>query len=127
MSADRVELGKRTGSFAQGIAVRGARTIYVSGKVGVDESGRIVGKDDLAAQTRQTFANIEGTLAEAGATLRDVVKITTFIVPMDRYQEFARVRAEVFGDTVPASSTVGVSSLVSPEYLIEIEAIAVVD
>ena len=127
MPVERRELGKRTGSFAQGIAVRAGRTVYVSGKVGVDESGKIVGTDDLAAQTRQTFANIQATLSEAGASLSDVVKITTFIVPMERYQEFARVRAEVFGESVPASSTVGVASLVSPEYLIEIEAIAVVD
>ena len=59
--------------------------------------------------------------------LKDVVKITTFIVPMDRYSEYAAVRAEVFGGQYPASSTVGVASLVSPDYLIEIEAIAVVD
>ena len=123
----RVELGKRSGSFAQGIAVEGKRLIYVSGNVGIDESGKVVATDDVAAQTRQTFANIEAVLAEAGASLRDVVKITTFLVPMERYQEFARVRAEVFGDTLPASSTVGVASLVSPDYLVEIEAVAVVD
>ena len=122
----RVELGQRSGSFAKGIAVEGGRLIYVSGSVGTDESGKIVGRDDVAAQTRQTFRNIEAVLKEAGASLRDVVKITTFLVPMERYQEFATVRAEVFGDTVPASSTVGVASLVSPDYLIEIEAIAAV-
>ena len=123
----RVELGKRTGSFAPGVAVEGKRLIFVSGNVAVDASGQLVGKGDVGAQTRQIFRNIEAVLAEAGATLRDVVKITTFIVPMDRYAEFAAVRAEVFGGKYPASSTVGVSSLVSPDYLIEIEAIAVVD
>ena len=122
----RVELGKRSGSFAQGIAVEGGRLIYVSGKVGTDGSGQVA-TDDVAAQTRQAFSNIAAVLGEAGAALRDVVKITAFLVPMERYREFARVRAEVFGDTVPASSTVGVASLVSPEYLIEIEAVAVVD
>jgi reactive intermediate/imine deaminase len=123
----RRELGKRTGSFAPGIEVSGKRLIYVSGNVGIDANGQIVGKGDVAAQTRQTFRNIEAILAEAGATLKDVVKITTFLVPMNRYGEFAAVRAEVFGGQYPASSTVGVNALVSPDYLIEIEAVAVVD
>jgi reactive intermediate/imine deaminase len=123
----RVELGKRTGSFAPGIAVDAKRLVFVSGNVAVDAEGRPVGKGDVGAQTRQIFRNIEAVLAEAGATLKDVVKITTFIVPMERYAEFAAVRAELFGDTVPASSTVGVASLVSPDYLIEIEAVAVLD
>src|SRR5262245_45333136 len=124
---ERTELGKRTGSFAPGIAVTGKRHVFVSGNVGTDANGQVVGKNDVGAQARQTFKNIEATLAQAGASLKDVVKITTFIVPIDRYGEFAAVRAEVFGGQYPASSTVGVASLVSPDYLIEIEAIAVVD
>ena len=124
---ERTELGKRTGSFAPGIAVAGKRLIFVSGNVSLDPNGQVIGKGDVGAQSRQTFRNIEAILAQAGASLKDVVKITTFIVPMDRYAEFAAVRAEVFGGQYPASSTVGVSSLVSPDYLIEIEAIAVVD
>jgi 2-iminobutanoate/2-iminopropanoate deaminase len=124
---ERTELGKRTGSFAPGIAVTGKRLIFVSGNVGTDANGQVVGKNDVGAQARQAFKNIDATLAQAGASLKDVVKITTFIVPMDRYGEFAAVRAEVFGGQYPASSTVGVASLVSPGYLIEIEAIAVVD
>ena len=123
----RVELGKRTGSFAPGIAVEGRRLIFVSGNVAVDADGQLVGRGDVGAQTRQIFQNIAAVLAEAGATLADVVKITTFIVPMDRYGEFSAVRAEVFDGQYPASATVGVASLVSPDYLIEIEAVAVVD
>jgi reactive intermediate/imine deaminase len=123
----RVELGKRTGSFAPGIAVEGKRLIFVSGNVSVDASGQLVGKGDVGAQTRQIFKNIDAVLAEGGATLRDVVKITTFIVPMERYAEFSAVRGELFDGQYPASATVGVASLVSPDYLIEIEAIAAVD
>ena len=61
----------------------------------------------MGAQSRQAFRNIAATLAEAGAKLKDVVKITTFIVPMERYAEFAAVRGEVFDGQYPASSTVG--------------------
>jgi 2-iminobutanoate/2-iminopropanoate deaminase len=127
MPMERHELGRRTGSFAPGVAVTGKRLIFVSGNVGVDSSGQVVGKGDVSAQSRQTFKNIEAILAQAGASLRNVVKITTFLVPMERYAEFAAVRAEVFGDQYPASSTVGVASLVSPDFLIEIEATAVLD
>jgi 2-iminobutanoate/2-iminopropanoate deaminase len=123
----RVELGKRTGSFAPGIAVEGKRLIFVSGNVSVDADGQLVGRGDVGAQTRQIFENIEAVLVEGGATLKDVVKITTYIVPMERYAEFSAVRAEVFDGQYPASAAVGVASLVSPDYLIEIEATAVVD
>jgi reactive intermediate/imine deaminase len=123
----RTELGKRTGSFSPGIAVEGKRLIFVSGQVATDAGGQLVGKGDVGAQARQAFTNVEAVLAEAGASLRDIVKITTFIVSMERYGEFAAVRAEVFGGRYPASSTVGVASLVSADYLIEIEAVAVVD
>src|SRR5262249_36752794 len=104
----RVELGRRTGSFAPGIAVDGKRLAFVSGCVANDAAGNLVGKGDVSAQTRQAFANMAAVLAEAGASLRDVVKITTFIVRMERYQEFSAVRAEVFEGQYPASSTVGV-------------------
>lgn len=120
----RVELGKRTGSYALGIAVDAKRLVFVSGCVATDAEGKLVGKGDVGAQTRQAFANMAAVLAEAGATLKDVVKITTFIVPMERYAEFSAVRAELFDGQYPASSAVGVASLVSDDYLVEIEAIA---
>jgi reactive intermediate/imine deaminase len=123
---ERTELGKRTGSFSPGIAVEAKRLIFVSGQVAVDADGQIVGKGDVGAQSRQAFKNVEAVLAQAGASLRDVVKITTFIVPMNRYSEFAMVRAEIFDGRYPASSTVGVASLVSADYLIEIEAVAAI-
>jgi reactive intermediate/imine deaminase len=123
---ERTELGRRTGSFAPGIAVEAKRLVFVSGQVSTDANGQVVGKGDVGAQARQAFKNVEVVLAQAGASLQDVVKITTFLVPMERYGEFAAVRAEVFGDRYPASSTVGVASLVSSDYLIEIEAVAVI-
>jgi 2-iminobutanoate/2-iminopropanoate deaminase len=123
----RVELGKRTGSYALGIAVDAKRLVFVSGCVSTNADGKLVGKGDVGAQTRQAFANMAAVLAEAGGTLKDVVKITTFIVPMERYAEFSAVRAEVFDGRYPASSAVGVASLVSDDFLIEIEAIAALD
>ena len=77
--------------FAMGVHV--GDTIYVSGHVAQDNDGNVVGKDDMAAQTRHVFLSIQEVLAEAGATLKDVVKITTYITDMERYSEFSAVRS----------------------------------
>ena len=100
-------------------------TIYVSGHVSQDADGNIVGEGDMTVQTRQVFASIEEVLAEAGSTMEDVVKITTYITDMSRYLEFSAVRAEVFPNAGMASATVACSELVRPEFLVEVETIAV--
>ncbi len=110
--------------FAMGVRV--GDTIYVSGHVAQDAAGNVVGADDMTAQTRQVFANIEAVLAEAGATMGDVVKITTYLTDMSRYAEFSAVRAEVFPDAQMASATVSCPELVSPAFLVEVETIAVI-
>jgi 2-iminobutanoate/2-iminopropanoate deaminase len=109
--------------FSMGVLV--GDTIYVSGHVAQDADGKVVGKGDMAAQTRQVFANIEAVLAEAGATLEDVVKITTYITDMSAYAAFSAVRAEMFPNAGMASATVAGAVLVSDDFLVEVEAIAV--
>lgn len=109
--------------FSMGVQV--GDTIYVSGHVSQDADGNVVGEGDMAAQTRQVFASIEAVLAEAGATMEDVVKITTYITDMTRYAEFSAVRAEVFPNAGMASATVAGAELVRPEFLVEVETIAV--
>ena len=80
----------------------------------------------MAAQTRQVFANIEAVLAESGATMEDVAKITTRITDMSRYAEFSAARAAVFPNAGMASATIAGVELVRPEFLVEVEAIAVI-
>lgn len=109
--------------FSMGVQV--GETIYVSGHVSQDENGNVVGEGDMTAQTRQVFASIEAVLAEAGATMEDVVKITTYITDMSLYSEFSAVRAEVFPNAGMASATVAGAQLVRPEFLVEVETIAV--
>ena len=108
----------------------GSRTIYIAGQVALDEKGALVGAGDLAAQTDQIMRNIGLCLAAAGASYEHVVKITTFVVnykPENR-AVIGKARAPFFADRPPpASSLVGVSALAAPEWLIEIEAIAVLD
>jgi enamine deaminase RidA (YjgF/YER057c/UK114 family) len=115
-------------AFAQAVVVEGAaRTIYVGGQNAVSPDGQIVGVGDLAAQTEQVFTNLETVLAAAGATLHDIVKWTIFIVQgQDILPGFA-VFQRRWGDNprTPAISSVFVAGLAHPDFLVEIEAIAV--
>jgi enamine deaminase RidA (YjgF/YER057c/UK114 family) len=107
----------------------GARTIYIAGQVSIDETGAVVGKGDLAAQTEQVMRNLERCLAAAGATFEHVVKITTFVVDYTPEMRpiIGKARTPFFADRPPPASTlVGVSALAAPEWIIEIEAVAVV-
>ena len=116
--------------FSQTVAVTGTRTIYVAGQVSIDASGALVGGGDLAEQTTQAMRNVGLALAAAGATYADVVKITTYVVGYKPEQRviIGKARAPFFaGGPPPASTLVGVACLAVPEWLIEIEAIAVVD
>lgn len=105
-------------------AVRAGDFIYTSGQVAYDHDGNIVGKGDMKAQAKQTFANIRDVLALAGATMDDVVKITAFVVDMSKYGEYSAARTEAFPGNLPASSTVSTPRLVNPDLLVEVEAVA---
>jgi enamine deaminase RidA (YjgF/YER057c/UK114 family) len=118
----------RPGTYTPVVVARGARTIYVSGQVPVNEKGELVGKGDLLAQAEQVFRNIDIALKGADATFADVVKITTFVVGFrpEHRALMHQVRSRyVSKDNPPASTLLGVQALAVPDYLIEIEAIAV--
>jgi enamine deaminase RidA (YjgF/YER057c/UK114 family) len=89
--------------------------------VGVDADGNVVG--DCEAQSRQVMASIRGVIEAAGGRMEDVAKITCFLTNMDDYPAYAKVRLETWPSNPPASSTVGVSALVRPELVVEVEAI----
>jgi len=116
-------------TYTHVVAARGAETVYISGQVALDANGNTVGAGDLAAQTDQVMRNLQTALAAAGATFGDVVKITTFVVgynPHDR-ATIASIRSQYLpADNPPASTLVGVAALASPDWLIEIEAVAVI-
>ncbi len=114
-----------TENFRIAQAVQVGDTIYISGQGPLNSEGQLVGEGDMAAQAHQVFANIRAVLAEAGATMDDVVKITAFITDTSRYAAYSAARAEAFPNHIPASSTVTVADLVLPGMLVEVEAIAV--
>ncbi|MFJ8021541.1 RidA family protein [Streptomyces sp. NPDC096311] len=104
------------------------RFVAVSGQLALDEDGRLVGAGDAAAQARQVFENLRRCLAAAGATFDDVVKLTFFVTDMAHMPAVRAARdAHIPADRLPAASAVQVAALVRPEFLMEIEAYAVVD
>jgi 2-iminobutanoate/2-iminopropanoate deaminase len=105
-------------------AVAAGDTLYLSGIVPVDATGAVVGGDDVVAQARQVFANMERVLAAAGASAADVVKVTVYLLDVDDRPKINPVRQEFFGATRPASTLVEVGRLAVPGALLEIEAIA---
>ena len=106
-------------------ATKISNMVFVSGQTGTGENGLVGGA--VKEQTKQTFKNLETVLQAAGATMADVVKITCFLVREVDYKGYAEVRLETFpADSQPASSTLIVKALAKPEFLVEIEAIAVI-
>jgi len=105
---------------------KGGRTLYVSGQVGLDLSGNLVGAS-FPAQTQQAFENLKAVLEGAGASFKDVVKLNIHVVDISQLPAFREVR-DKYIDTAnpPASTAVEVSKLYAPEVLIEIDAVAVV-
>jgi enamine deaminase RidA (YjgF/YER057c/UK114 family) len=102
--------------------------IYVAGQLAFDIDGNLVGRGDIAAQTRQVFKNLRGCLACAGATFGDVVKINVFSTDIDGHLPlYAPIRAEFFENQNVPSSYVQVPRLAHPDCLIEIEATAILD
>ena len=106
-------------------AVRVGDLVFVSGTVAWGPDGKLLGAGDVYAQAKQTLANIEGYLREAGASLKDVVRTRIYLTDIGRWQEVARAHREAFGDVRPASSMLEISRLAEPEMLVEIEAVAV--
>ncbi|MET8825181.1 RidA family protein [Streptomyces sp. NPDC004610] len=103
------------------------RFVAVAGQIALDEHGELVGEGDPAAQARQVFENLRRCLAAAGADFGDVVKLTYFVTDMAHMPAIRAARAEhIPDDRLPAASAIRVAGLVRPEFLMEIEAFAVV-
>jgi reactive intermediate/imine deaminase len=106
-------------------AVRAGDLLFVSGCVPVDGEGKLVGGDDVVAQAQCVFRNIGAVLAAAGASAKDVVKVTVFVTDIEDRPKINPVRQEFFGETRPASTLVEISALAIPGAKLEVEAVAV--
>jgi enamine deaminase RidA (YjgF/YER057c/UK114 family) len=109
------------------VVTASGRLVAVSGQLALDEDGKPVGEGDPAAQARQVFENLRRCLTAAGAGFHDVVKLTYFVTDMAHMPAIRAARAaHIPDDRLPAASAVQVAALVAPEFLMEIEALAVV-
>ncbi|HYL79217.1 MAG TPA: RidA family protein [Candidatus Acidoferrum sp.] len=114
-------------TYSQGVKVTGAQTIlFLSGQVAYDEKGGPAHRGDFTAQARTVFRAVKAQVEAGGGTLANVVKLTTYLTDMRHRADLVSVREEFFGKKLPASTLVGVAALAHPDWLIEVEAIAVV-
>jgi enamine deaminase RidA (YjgF/YER057c/UK114 family) len=117
------------GAYSQAVKVRAGEFLYIAGQVALDASGTLVGAGDVAAQTRQVFHNIGQVLDRAGATFRNVVEFTTYLVGRESIPPFLTARSELLpifypdGD-YPPNTLLIISGLVREEFLVEIKAVA---
>ena len=107
-------------------AVKLGSFVEVSGTVAVDENNKLVGENNPYEQTKFVLQKIEKVLERAGATMKDVIRTRMFVTDISKFEEYGRAHGEYFRDIRPCTSIMEVNALISPEYLIEIEASAII-
>ena len=106
---------------------KAGNTLYIAGQVAQDVEGNLVGKGDFEAQARQAYTNLKNILEEAGGSLQCIVKMTTFLTHHNYVETYRSVRNEFFSEPFAPNTLLIIESLASPDYLIEVEAVAVLD
>ena len=125
ISTDR--LREPSGHFSQATTIEASgKLVFISGMTARQPDGTIAGIGDIETQTRQVCENIKSAVEAAGGTLGDVCRVDVYVRNMEHFDAIHKVRREYFAPPLPASTMVEVTKMVSPEYLIEINAIAVV-
>ncbi len=114
------------GIFSNAALAEPGRPYFISGQVAVDVEGHLVGGGDIRLQTRQVLNNIKAALEPVGGTMEDIACVNVFLVNMEHLQAVHEVRAEFWPANYPASTLVQVSGLVHPDYLVEINATAII-
>lgn len=114
--------------FSHIVIPQGKKLVFISGQVAWDKDHQVVGKNDLAEQTKQVYRNLQLALNEVNATWEHIAKTTVYTTRPQEHRTIGEVTSEFFGDApLPAQTLVGVTALASLEFLVEIEATVVVD
>ena len=114
-------------TYSQGVKVTNAQTmLFLSGQVAYYTSGGVACRGDFKSQARESFLAIKALVESQGGTMANVVKLTTYVTDMGYRADLAPIREEFLGKKGPASTLVAITSLAHPDWLIEIEAIAVI-
>jgi enamine deaminase RidA (YjgF/YER057c/UK114 family) len=113
-------------AYAQAVRVEGGRTLlYIAGQVAYDRDGGVAHAGDFEAQARAALQAVKDQVEAGGGTLKDIVKVNTYLTDIRHRAQFGPIREEFFGKKMPAHTLVAVAALAQPEFLIEIEAVAV--
>jgi 2-iminobutanoate/2-iminopropanoate deaminase len=113
-------------AYAQAVKVEGGRTmLFIAGQVAYDAKGGAAHAGDFKAQARACLEALRAQVEAGGGTMRDIVKVNTYLTDIRHRAEYGAIREEFFGKKLPASTLVAVTALAQPEFLIEIEAVAV--
>jgi 2-iminobutanoate/2-iminopropanoate deaminase len=118
----------RSVGYSQLAMVTGGKIVFITGQVALDKSGNVVGKDDFPAQVQQVFENLKAAVEAAGGNFNDVIKLNSYFLDLSHLREFREVRDQYINlQNPPASTAIQVPKLFRPEFLVEIEAVAVVE
>ena len=113
-------------TYTQGIRVTGAQSIlFLSGQIAYDKDGGVLCAGDFKAQAREVFKALKSLVESAGGTMDNIVKLNTYLIDIRYRADLAPIRQEFFSKKPPASTLVEVSALAHPDWLIEVEAIAI--
>ncbi|MBB4226119.1 2-aminomuconate deaminase [compost metagenome] len=120
-------LAKPNGHFSQATAIEAqGRLVFISGMTARAQDGTVAGIGDVSVQTRQVCENLKAAVEAAGGTLSDICRVDVYVRNIEHFSAIHKVRSEYFSNPLPASTMVEVAKMVSPDYLIEISAIAVI-
>ena len=114
--------------FGYAHAIQVDKTLYISGQIPLDMDMNVVGKNDMAAQTEQVYGNLKRVLEDAGGSMKNIVMLNIYCTDIERFDKQTRgLRKKYFGDYYPAVTAVEVKRLYRPDFMIEVEAVAVLD
>jgi enamine deaminase RidA (YjgF/YER057c/UK114 family) len=120
-------INRAPAGYSHVVEVRGGRTLYIAGQIALDKDGNLVGRGDFRTQVKQVFENLKARLEEGGASFKDVVKLNYYLTDASDLQALRDTRNSYINtENPPASTLVVVKQLVREEYLVEIEAVAVI-
>jgi reactive intermediate/imine deaminase len=114
--------------FGYAHAIQIDNTIYISGQIPLDQEMHVVGKNDIAVQTERVYENLKKVIEEAGGSMSNIVMLNIYCTDLEGYDKKTRhLRKKYFGDYYPATTAIEVKRLYRPDFMIEVEAIAVLD
>jgi reactive intermediate/imine deaminase len=127
MAHDILKLKSVHSTVGYSHAAKAGNTLYIAGQIAQDVDGNLVGQGDVEVQIRQVYTNLKNIMVEAGSRLQNIVKMTTFLTHYSYIETFRSVRNEYFSEPFPPNTLLIIGSLALPDYMVEVEAVAVLD